>query len=923
MIIKQWYQRRVRGPISLPSCITTCLYTAFHCHTSSFIYLLFILLLYAFMGNVVQKGKVLTSNNNASSSSTPSSQSPSLDPKNTASKIFTNSINNARQTVSVVLKWDANSQQPTLPTTEKFTIQTHENETVEEFLQEIKGSKFMPPNWKLTGVYKDGVKLRTKTGSPQALKVSDVNSYDAPLSISKHTSFPKYYSRYLHQQHPNTQRRLIVKISSIENCQDCLVFGKEREGLYTKFDVNLHKVSDFVSGREGIIPSEWIKESGIFANVQDGETVNPVLYPNIDAPTMAIQVHSASSSPSLYMSSLNSSSSLVMAPPENLCVCPPNHSVNKMLTDENSDPESQLKKLQAGGVFQFYVTPQLRQDVCFSKKEDVRPSLVGEWLNDFDTTPSSIGLNNGDVVYMHTLWSEPLVEILLDDYHIEDGDVLTVCASLKTNESPILIFLELYSADVLECVGNFTVNVTLSNTLSFVSQKIRTILGYSKVILFFGEKEAKEDKTFLELNIIEGDILRAAVSGKKDVKAKPRIPRSRVSKASTTLISYLSTNALQTEGITRISGNVNKVKMLKQNLIDRAENLLDSANEQSAPKTGFDKPPQTIDDVLQSNDTHTVAGALKLILRDMNEPLLTYSLYPQFLKVQGIENVEEKLHTIKNLLKRVLPENHGILRELLFFLHSVSLHSETNKMTTVNLAIVFAPTLLKREVVEGVDMEVITKEASQSIDIIKLMIEEYNFLFGEDKKEKSPGFWDFARSARVCVRFLDNEFYQKITGSTAKLPQQVRKQSQSDLHETQSTESQNEEESFPVNKVVTKGQDEDIEEIQQETTQSESAANLKPTKIDRPKKGDWEVVQNKDGNEGDEEENEREEEKAPPVVEKESEDDMDYNQDEDEMRMSNTVKALTVQELQTLKAKGKDRYGNSNTNDEDEISDVE
>lgn len=102
-------------------------------------------------------------------------------------------------------------------------------------------------------------------------------------------------------------------------------------------------------------------------------------------------------------------------------------------------------------------------------------------------------------------------------------------------------------------------------------------------------------------------------------------------------------------------------------------------------------------------DSHTIAGLLKLYLRELPEPLLTYRLYAQWIDatIKFTSNAKDENYDDKSVieLKRViqqLPKAHyDNLQHLVRFLNLLTSHSDLNKMTATNLAITMAPSLIK------------------------------------------------------------------------------------------------------------------------------------------------------------------------------------------------------------------------------------
>ncbi|KAG6855782.1 hypothetical protein H0H87_010880 [Tephrocybe sp. NHM501043] len=131
---------------------------------------------------------------------------------------------------------------------------------------------------------------------------------------------------------------------------------------------------------------------------------------------------------------------------------------------------------------------------------------------------------------------------------------------------------------------------------------------------------------------------------------------------------------MQTQGIYRISGMTSKVAKLRQQL----DNDLNSVD--------LDAPEW-------SGDINNVTSVLKGWLRDLPDPLLTFSLHQGFLDAARIEN--DRLRHIR-LHERVneLPDpNYATLKYFLGHLYRINQNAAVNAMSMQNLAIVFGPTL--------------------------------------------------------------------------------------------------------------------------------------------------------------------------------------------------------------------------------------
>lgn len=135
-------------------------------------------------------------------------------------------------------------------------------------------------------------------------------------------------------------------------------------------------------------------------------------------------------------------------------------------------------------------------------------------------------------------------------------------------------------------------------------------------------------------------------------------------------ITYLLAHGLDTEGIFRRSANANLVKEVK---------LLFNEGKSVA----FEK----------YDDIHLPAVLLKTFLRELQEPLLTFAFFNAVVRLSDTD-VETKTAHVRQLLATLPHRNRVVLKYLMDFLADVVRHSDVNRMTDNNMAIVFGPNLL-------------------------------------------------------------------------------------------------------------------------------------------------------------------------------------------------------------------------------------
>ncbi|KAJ3593941.1 hypothetical protein NHX12_006274 [Muraenolepis orangiensis] len=138
------------------------------------------------------------------------------------------------------------------------------------------------------------------------------------------------------------------------------------------------------------------------------------------------------------------------------------------------------------------------------------------------------------------------------------------------------------------------------------------------------------------------------------------------------LINYIEMHGLYTEGIYRKSGSTNKIRELKQGL-----------------DTDVDR--MNLDDYT----IHVLASVFKQWLRDLPNPLMTFELYEEFLRVMCLQDKREVLRGVYSMIEQLSRTHLNTLERLIFHLVRIALQEDTNRMSANALAIVFAPCILR------------------------------------------------------------------------------------------------------------------------------------------------------------------------------------------------------------------------------------
>ncbi|MED6286391.1 hypothetical protein CHARACLAT_005457 [Characodon lateralis] len=162
---------------------------------------------------------------------------------------------------------------------------------------------------------------------------------------------------------------------------------------------------------------------------------------------------------------------------------------------------------------------------------------------------------------------------------------------------------------------------------------------------------------------------------------------------------------LDTDGIYRVSGNLAVIQKLRF-LVDHEEKLnLDQS---------------------EWEDIHVVTGALKLFFRELPEPLVPYGFFTDIVETVKMMDHMDKVDRLKCLVLNMPPPNHDTLKFMCLHLRRVLECSDTNRMTTQNIGIVFGPTLMRPERDNG-NMAVNMIYQNQAVELI---LSEFDHIFG-------------------------------------------------------------------------------------------------------------------------------------------------------------------------------------------------
>ncbi|XP_051001149.1 rho GTPase-activating protein 17 [Acomys russatus] len=198
-------------------------------------------------------------------------------------------------------------------------------------------------------------------------------------------------------------------------------------------------------------------------------------------------------------------------------------------------------------------------------------------------------------------------------------------------------------------------------------------------------------------------------------------------------VMLLLETGMKEEGLFRIGAGASKLKKLKAAL-DCSTSHLDEFY----------------------SDPHAVAGALKSYLRELPEPLMTFSLYEEWTQVASVQDQDKKLQYLWTTCQKLPPQNFVNFRYLIKFLAKLAQTSDVNKMTPSNIAIVLGPNLLWAKQ-EGTLAEIAAATSVHVVAVIEPIIQHADWFF--------PGEIEFNVSEAFVPLATPNSNHSSHTGN--------------------------------------------------------------------------------------------------------------------------------------------------------------
>ena len=114
-------------------------------------------------------------------------------------------------------------------------------------------------------------------------------------------------------------------------------------------------------------------------------------------------------------------------------------------------------------------------------------------------------------------------------------------------------------------------------------------------------------------------------------------------------------------------------------------------------REGFERDPDGYNISDPDLDIHAVTSTLKQYFHKLPTPLITYKVYDNIIDSGEITSYQVRVETLRRSLQDLPSVHYDVLVYLMLHLKRVAGHEKNNLMNSQNVAVVFAPTIMRPE----------------------------------------------------------------------------------------------------------------------------------------------------------------------------------------------------------------------------------
>ncbi|EMD85955.1 hypothetical protein COCC4DRAFT_175694 [Bipolaris maydis ATCC 48331] len=190
-----------------------------------------------------------------------------------------------------------------------------------------------------------------------------------------------------------------------------------------------------------------------------------------------------------------------------------------------------------------------------------------------------------------------------------------------------------------------------------------------------------------------------------DLTARCEFEKQMIPRIVSRCIEEVELRGMDVEGIYRKSGGTSQVNQVRKGF------ETDSEHDISDPDL----------------DIHSITSALKNYFRRLPVPLITFDVYDQFLEAGQLEEPSAQAKALSAAVNEIPKAHRDTLQFLVFHLSRVIQHANDNLMTPLNVAVVFAPTIMR-----PLDIQRELTDVQQQRVAVQALLENYKAVFGDE-----------------------------------------------------------------------------------------------------------------------------------------------------------------------------------------------
>uniref|UniRef100_A0A8C0BEE2 ArfGAP with RhoGAP domain, ankyrin repeat and PH domain 3 n=1 Tax=Buteo japonicus TaxID=224669 RepID=A0A8C0BEE2_9AVES len=199
--------------------------------------------------------------------------------------------------------------------------------------------------------------------------------------------------------------------------------------------------------------------------------------------------------------------------------------------------------------------------------------------------------------------------------------------------------------------------------------------------------------------------IQASAGGRGNALRDQQLSRGDIPIIVDSCIAFITQYGLRHEGIYRKNGAKSRIKVLMEEFRRDARNVKLRIND---------------------NFIEDVTDVLKRFFRELEDPVFTLELHPQWKEAAEISSKPQRLERYKDLIHRLPRLNHKTLAALIGHLYRVQKCADLNQMSTKNLSLLFAPSLFQTD-----------GKGEHEVKVMEDLIDNYVSIFNIDEDQVS------------------------------------------------------------------------------------------------------------------------------------------------------------------------------------------